>query len=503
MKEKIKIQKGFIQIPLLIGIIVSIIAAAGISYGAMEYSKTSKIIREAEQLAKEGKYDEAIEKLEHAQNKLLGKMILKQKINAELDTNKKLLEDKSEYNQGIEEFNKGNWDKAKELLSKVSETFPHYQDAKNKIEEVQKKITEKEVAKAVEKVEEETQRKVQEEKEARKAAEAQLELERQISRAQISELQQKRQEAEKQWAEAETKRKIEELFRIGNLLQDYYNEIRKFKEISGESKKWWLYEANVVGAHIASYLAQHDIGLYRWPEEEAIYHSKTGSYSYVDAKKILDNILFLPYAAGVDYYNDSDFEKIYKILNFIHAHIHYEHDFNEIFRAPVETIGLKSGDCDDFSILVSALLADAGIRSGIIFVKSKDGTQAHAMVIFQSKEFFPLYYYSDLTSYGSPAGKWYILEPQFTYEENLNRDDWFTQWNLTGAATVWEAGPPSFWCNGKYWTPCPSGQKFHCPQTGDPFCYSADAIICNDKAWTPCPIGQKFICSPVGDPYCE
>lgn len=149
MKEKIKTRRGFIQIPLLIGIIVSIIATTGIGYGAIEYNKTSKIIREAEQLTKEGKYGEAIEKLEPAQNKLFGKMIFKQKISTELDTNKKLLEDKSEYNQGIEEFSKENWEEAKELLLKVSEVSPHYQDAKNKVEEAQKKITEKQIAEGV------------------------------------------------------------------------------------------------------------------------------------------------------------------------------------------------------------------------------------------------------------------------------------------------------------------------------------------------------------------
>jgi len=41
MKEKTKIQKGFIQIPLLIGIIVSIIIATGISYRAFEHRKVS------------------------------------------------------------------------------------------------------------------------------------------------------------------------------------------------------------------------------------------------------------------------------------------------------------------------------------------------------------------------------------------------------------------------------------------------------------------------------
>jgi outer membrane protein assembly factor BamD (BamD/ComL family) len=142
MEEKIKIQKGFIQIPILIVIIVSVIVVSGIGYGAVEYNKTSKLINEAEKLSKEEKYDEAINKLEFAKSgwiiNVLG--VKKQKIVNEIENNKKLLEDKSEYAKGMEEFNKENWEKAKELLSKVSEISPYYQDAKSKIEEAQNKI---------------------------------------------------------------------------------------------------------------------------------------------------------------------------------------------------------------------------------------------------------------------------------------------------------------------------------------------------------------------------
>lgn len=200
MKEKIKTQKSFIQIPLLIGIIVSIITTTGIGYGAFEYHKTSKIIGEAEQLTKEEKYNEAIEKLEFAQNRWLTKSLgfRRQEINLEIEQNKKLIDDKLNYTQGIEEFNKGDWGKAKELLSKVSEISPYYQDAKNKTEEAQKKITEKQITEAVEKAIEETKRMAEEmqkriatketetkikEQEAEKRI---IELEKQISQLQTS-----------------------------------------------------------------------------------------------------------------------------------------------------------------------------------------------------------------------------------------------------------------------------------------------------------------------------
>jgi hypothetical protein len=154
MNQKIKKQKGFI--PIIIAIVVIILAGIGMSYG-IGYSRASNIIREAKQLAKEEKYDKAIELLEVNQNKWFIKNlgIKKQAINSEIEKNKKLLEDKTEYTQGIEEFEKGNFENAKELLSKVSEDFPHYQEVKNKIEETERKITEEQVAETTTEVEKE------------------------------------------------------------------------------------------------------------------------------------------------------------------------------------------------------------------------------------------------------------------------------------------------------------------------------------------------------------
>lgn len=163
--QKPNFKKAFIQIPLLVVIFFSTVIISGIGYGAYDYYKTSKILKESEQLAKEEKYDEAIKKLEIAQNKLFGKSVFKQKVEIELEKNKKLLEDKTEYTHGIEEFNKGNWEKAKELLSRVSEIFPSYPDAKNKIEEAQQKIIEKQIAEKLERITEEAKKNIEETKE--------------------------------------------------------------------------------------------------------------------------------------------------------------------------------------------------------------------------------------------------------------------------------------------------------------------------------------------------
>ena len=433
MKEKIN-QKGFIQIPILIAIIVSITAISVGGYGGFEYYKTSKIVKEAEQLTKEEKYDEAIKKLELVPNKWVGKL-LKQKITNKIEENKKLLEDKLEYTQGIEEFNKRNWERAKELLSKVSENSPYYRDAKNKLNEVENRLIEEKVAEKVKRIEKESQRKIEEEKAKRIATEIQLQFEKQLTQQQLSEIERIRREAAKRWAEAETKLRGKARLSISNLLQDYYNEIRKLKDLG---KEWWEgndydYQNEV---KFAAYLAQHDIAKAYWPEYEEKYHSYSGSYSYLDAESKLWYAVFSQDTSGVNSY-DSDYEKVNKILNFVRFYVYYSHDMNDILRAPVETLALQSGDCDDYSILVSAMLAEAGINSAIMFVKSIDGSEAHAMLLFQSEEIFPgLYFYPDLTSLGLPEGRWYILEPQYTIEEHQQNPDWFKKWNIVATALV-------------------------------------------------------------------
>jgi hypothetical protein len=157
MEKNNKLQKGLAPLFIILIIILGIGGIGG-TYSVIEYRKNSKLVKEAEQLTKEEKYDEANGKLELAQNSWLTKNlgIKKQEIASEIEKNKKLLEDKSEYAQGIEEFNKGNWEKAEELLSKISETSPHYQETKNKIAEAQNRMMEK-VDETPEEVKEEVQ----------------------------------------------------------------------------------------------------------------------------------------------------------------------------------------------------------------------------------------------------------------------------------------------------------------------------------------------------------
>lgn len=156
MKHQIK-QKGAIQIPLLIGIIVSIIITSGMGYSFFEYNKVSNLVEEASQLIKGESFIEANSKLELANNKVIVGVlgIKKKEIKNMMNNNEKLSEDKSNYNQGIEEFNNENWEQAEEFLLKISEISPYYQAAKNKIEDTQNNIIQEKIIRAIEEIKKE------------------------------------------------------------------------------------------------------------------------------------------------------------------------------------------------------------------------------------------------------------------------------------------------------------------------------------------------------------
>ncbi|PIP17178.1 MAG: hypothetical protein COX44_01310 [Candidatus Portnoybacteria bacterium CG23_combo_of_CG06-09_8_20_14_all_37_13] len=74
--------------------------------------------------------------------------------------------------------------------------------------------------------------------------------------------------------------------------------------------------------------------------------------------------------------------------------------------------------------------------------------------------------------------------------------------SLVNSETIPKDNSNSVWCNGQYWERCSTGQKFHCPQIGDPFCCDT-GLICNDQCWSPCGYGYKFVCPTIGNAYCE
>jgi S1-C subfamily serine protease len=491
MNQKIKTQKGFISIPILIAIIFSVVVASVIGYGTVEYRKTSKIVKEAEQLTKEEKYDEAIKKLEFAQNKLVGK-ILNQKINTELEKNKKLLEDKTEYTQGIEEFNKGNWEKTKELLSKVSEISPYYQEAKNKVEETQKKLTEKQIAEAVEKATEEIKKKAEEGKKAAEEVEKRIEEEK-AKRVAV--------ETQKKVEEKKSREKMVELE-------------QKLKEL--EQKQVLPHEEYFLPSLTKEQISA--VVMLACPDDNFEYNG------------------FLSLGSGVIINPEGNI--------FTNRHVVSNQDGSIIESSPTCFVGIT----DDISQPPKyKYLADLVAYSpetteyfnfdvAVLYIYGVCRECENAPLSLPSRFPYLELGYSDVLIPGSyvaitgypeiGVGTWsltngiisgrvgdFVLKTDAKIDfgnsggaalNNMNQligIDQIMEWYNT--QVVFEKPPESLWCNGQYWSPCSSDKKFHCPKTGDPFCYSRDAVVCNDKIWSLCPAGQNFYCPPIGDPYCQ
>lgn len=225
---------------------------------------------------------------------------------------------------------------------------------------------------------------------------------------------------------------VETRLRIGNTLESYYDLLRQDLGPTG-TKRWWTYSESYwqTAVDFAANLAMHDLRRIYWPTIEEDYVEDVGEYSYDTAREKIDEIMEL---VGVSYY-DTPIDRIRKTLEFIYRYIHYESEVNDIFSAPVETLGYKSGDCDDFSVLAATLLEDLGIDSAIGFFRN-DQNQYHAMamVYLENLGDYGYWCFSDLTGKGLTEGSWIIIKPQLTIE--CQDSDWIQQWDLLVAAPL-------------------------------------------------------------------
>jgi len=221
---------------------------------------------------------------------------------------------------------------------------------------------------------------------------------------------------------------IEQVLRIGNSLESYYDSLRSGLGPTGSDNWWWTPTESIwqMEVEFAVNLAQHDLWRIYWPDYETDYEDLTGENSYETAWNKLRDV-----ASCIDLsVSDAPEVKIEEILAFLNENIHYELEINDVFLAPIETLGFKSGDCDDFSILAAALFEYFDVDSAVGFFKN-DANEYHAMVLVDLDDLggYGYWYYDDLTGYGLPEGKWIKIEPQSTIEYQSD-DDWMGQWNI-------------------------------------------------------------------------
>ena len=213
---------------------------------------------------------------------------------------------------------------------------------------------------------------------------------------------------------------VRTVLQIGNTLESFYDLVRHEKEMIGY--RWTDHQKD---ANFAVDLALHDLGYNCWPSIENAYYSSTGVRSHEIAKKKIDEVIDLIGLKG----HHTPTAKIRLILQFIVQNIHFQHEVNDVYLAPTETLGFGSGDCEDFSILASALFEAVGIDSAFGIFKSVEG-EYHSLVLVHLGDLADYEYWShsDLTELGLDEGKWIVIEPQYTIDKQ--HADWIGELTL-------------------------------------------------------------------------
>jgi hypothetical protein len=219
---------------------------------------------------------------------------------------------------------------------------------------------------------------------------------------------------------------------IDHLMELTYSKIRE--ECQPNYNPWlgsYYYDSKSV--EYAASVCAHDLGRRYWPTIENDYYENKGTHLSHDAH---DKIIDLTDVIDVSKY-DNDVKKVEKILEFTSSYIEYQYDLNEEYLFPTETLTFRSGDCDDFSILAATLLEEVEIESAIGFFTNQSEDNDHCMILIHLSDLgdYGYYYYDDLTSHGLSTGRWIILEPQVTIE-NQDAEDLVGRWGMIAVAEI-------------------------------------------------------------------
>ena len=394
MKEKIKTQKSFIQIIIPI---VIILFGSGIAFGVI-YFNNSSLIKEAKRLTEGEQYEEAINKLQLAQASfIVEKLTLnKQKIASEINENEQKLKDKSRYEQGLNEFDKNNWQGSINILSGLPESSFYYQKAQTKIEEAKRKMVEGELSK---------------ETTAKLAAEAkanQEELEKNIKEQQLSQ-----KEAEEQRMKADNDK----------------DGLTYVQELAAGTSDL---NPDSDGDGVIDSLDEHPAGGSRNIAQDFQWTYQNSKWEYTlsipdDWYQYYKNKPRVPHGTVYVTFDDPYIKQIaqkikttaeingYHTTSFLLAFIQslpYVADsytkFDELPKYPIETIIERNGDCEDTAYLCASLIQAMNIGSALIQFSDHMGVGVKT-VHSQSGYYYPVgddwYYYYETTGEGGKIGE--------------------------------------------------------------------------------------------------
>jgi hypothetical protein len=236
----------------------------------------------------------------------------------------------------------------------------------------------------------------------------------------------------KKYDETRMEYQISEALRPNSTVVEYY-EIFKSYYVVDIGDNWSSKLAAEYAVDFCADLARHDIGTSQWQALESSYYKKTGTYSYLESRMKLNLFLNL---SGVQS-DDTPSVKIEKILEEVDGFVNYVPDIRERFNSPWETLWLRSGDCDDYSILVAALFKLANIDSAITFLWNNSlGGHAAVLVHLDSLGIYNCSSYDNLTGLGLSEGRWVFIEPQATIDLQMDYPGKLQKWTITAADEI-------------------------------------------------------------------
>lgn len=215
---------------------------------------------------------------------------------------------------------------------------------------------------------------------------------------------------------------------VGNSLNSYYDALRMDFGPKGTLRSYRDYDE--VACKFAACLTLHDLHELYWVDAEEAYGEDVGQTSYEQAWVILDTAVD---HSGVNSW-DSEEVKVEKILDFIYMYISYESEIDDSQMSPAETLSMRSGDCDDFTVLAAAMFEAVDIESAIAYFDGPDGGHAMTLVHLDDLGEYGYWSYSDLTNYELMEGKWIMIEPQSPIE--YQNDDSLSDYEIYMAVEV-------------------------------------------------------------------
>jgi len=120
MRRLIVKNRGVVSIAVVIGILIGVAVLGFGGNKILKFSQASSLVRQADELKINEKYEEAIKLLEKAQDKAFTQN-LKERISKGLEENKQLIMNRDIYYQGVEKAKNNDWQGAMDLWTKIPE----------------------------------------------------------------------------------------------------------------------------------------------------------------------------------------------------------------------------------------------------------------------------------------------------------------------------------------------------------------------------------------------